>query len=782
MESSEFQRPRRPVLAGGELLAEDLERVGGGGAPYHPQSFERTVALLTPQIEALRSATSDLPIEMRGERIVFEAKVLPNYLANSHFPKELFAEANLVPVGTRGSVGDYRTRTRDPESRSTKTYLVAGNERSIETVDELLHGEVPNRPAARKAREFLRQFDLIRLPPSEETVRVPAELSEEQITFEAVIHPSINAQGRLSEDEWRSVLGKWRDLVRSLGGELAEDYIRTIKDLTFTPVRLPRDAVDAVGEFNPLRAIRPMPSVRPAPGGPFRVVATAEPGPEPPPDDAPRSSTRVAVFDGGVDDQIASLAPFVRYTDLTGQPANADAVAHGTLVTSTLLYGTIDGAAPLLTPDVSVDHFRVFPVPPGQMDLDLYWILDRISEQVVGGTHRIINLSLGPDHCVDDDEEPHAWTARLDELAEQHDVLFISAVGNNGELDSAIGADRVQAPADMVNGIGVGACTAAPPSSPWARAPYSAVGPGRPGCRVQPIGVAFGGVDGQALRGLIPGNVIGEACGTSFAAPTAAHALSSLAAAIGSVGEDPQVLRAFAVHFAEAPDPAAYEQVGYGRLPARFDGLLECGPNQAIVVYRDTINRGQALALPFPVPEPEVRGRMVRLRWTIAFAAPTDPKDPVDYTQAGLEVAFRPHAETRDFRHPDTGESKTVNVRTHSSTATRLLRDGFDLSALPKARPAERARHETERRRDEGKWETIMSFGARKRARSLMRPQATLVYLAREEGSLASAPPLEFTMILSIEAPRDVELYDAVRSRYQVLSPLRTKLPLRLQT
>jgi subtilisin family serine protease len=95
-----------------------------------------------------------------------------------------------------------------------------------------------------------------------------------------------------------------------------------------------------------------------------------------------------------------------------------------------------------------------------------------------------VSLSLGPSLPVDDRTEPHAWTARLDEIAEQRGVLFVTAVGNNGEDDAASGLNRVQVPSDMVNALAVGACDRPASEAGWARAPYSAVGPGRPGARM----------------------------------------------------------------------------------------------------------------------------------------------------------------------------------------------------------------------------------------------------------------------------------------------------------
>ncbi|MGE5527072.1 MAG: S8 family peptidase [Methanosarcina sp.] len=524
-----------------------------------------------------------------------------------------------------------------------------------------------------------------------------------------------------------------------------------------------------------------MPSIRPLPISPLRINSTEEQAPNPPAGQRPQSDLRVAVFDGGVDMGVPHLAPFVQQYDLTSENPDNECVAHGTLVSSTVLYGAGHDQGELSTPEVGVDHFRVLPVAPASSDLELYWILDRITEQVRRGGHKIVNLSLGPELCVDDDDEPHAWTAQLDELAESREVLFVSAAGNNGELDAGIGANRVQVPADMANGIGVGACDRRPPEDSWSRAPYSAVGPGRPGCRMQPTGVAFGGVTGRSFRGITVGGVIAEAEGTSFAAPTVVHGLAGLSATLGSRGTDPRLLRAFAVHCAEPASPLDPKGSGFGRIPERFDGLLECEANEATVLYRDTLNRGETVSLPFPLVDSAVQGRTVKLSWTIALTAPTDPRNPVEYTQAGVEVAFRPHAQKFIFTNRDIEDSKLVNVAEEAEEARRLLAEGYVFN-LPATRSPVQHRHEARRRRDEAKWETVLYSRLRMRASSLFRPQLTASYLAREEGVLTEAPPLEFVMLLTLQAPKGVNLYDATRVSYPQLTPLRTELPLRLGT
>lgn len=331
-----------------------------------------------------------------------------------------------------------------------------------------------------------------------------------------------------------------------------------------------------------------------------------------------------------------------------------------------------------------------------------------------------------------------------------------------------------------MNGIGVGACDTRAGAS-WTRAPYSARGPGRPGARVQPIGLAFGGVLSRPFIGLAPGGVVGQACGTSFAAPVVSHGLASLSALLGPSTATPSVLRAFATHFAEAGgDSVSPEDGGFGRIAERYDEFFDCPANEVTVLYRSSIQRDQAVSLELPVPADIVLKGNIKLQWTLAFTAPTDPTDAVDYTQAGLEASLRPHAHRFSYKDPDTDKYRTLNLVDDADEILAMIRAGSVPPALPVTTSSSRFKNEA-LKRDEGKWETTLHYERSMRARSLFNPQITVNYLAREGGALTTAVPLEFAMLATISAPRGVPLYDEVRSRYGILTPLTTRLPLRLR-
>src|SRR3546814_15699618 len=115
-----------------------------------------------------------------------------------------------------------------------------------------------------------------------------------------------------------------------------------------------------------------------------------------------------------------------------------------------------------------------------------------------------IYIIVCPDYASDDDDVSQ-WTARLVQLLAGGDAVATIAGGNNGANDQQSGLHRIQPPSDGVNVLGVGASDGFGPT--WARAPYSAWGPGRSPGYVKPDFVAFGGSPASpflALNGLTP--------------------------------------------------------------------------------------------------------------------------------------------------------------------------------------------------------------------------------------------------------------------------------------
>jgi hypothetical protein len=768
----------RPLLTGGEQLRREVERAAGGGPKFHPWTVEQAIASIRPQLLALGEATRAIPENLRGERLVLEATIVPNYTAASYFPLRLFEAADLVVLGSRPAVGPYRTERGAERLQPTKRLILGGSTRSLPTLERLASQSHPNRDDAR-LQEGFRPLGELGLASLEEVVKGRSEGSN---LYEAVLHPGWDPVRGRAVPASEETYSKWVAHVTSLGGDVVDRYRRTVADLTFVPVYLNAAVVSQAAAFNPLRVLRPMPKLRPFPVAPLRSMGGL-PAPSMPAGTTPESDDRVAIFDGGWDPGCPFTGPFATLHELTPEVQLQDAVQHGSAVTAAAIFGLVDPGAPLPRPRFYVDHYRIWPVPAADLDFDLNWILDRILDTVRASGHRVVNLSLGPYIAVDDNE-PHRWTAALDQLAQERDVLFVAAVGNNGRDDPAAGMNRVQVPSDMVNGLAVGACSTAAPGVGWTRSWFSAIGPGRQGARIKPTGLAFGG-DGNSHRyvGLGRGGAWFEGNGTSFATPLVTRSVASLLpyadAASGSVIN---LLRAMAVHFIEPADEGTpIEEVGYGRFDLNLDEALGCSSTSVTVLYQDSIRRGDVAGLAIPLPN-GVTG-VVSLRWTLALTAPVNPSDMAEYTLAGLEAQFRPHSRVLTFTPPDSSKPVVLNVTQNRARAMELLRLGYRPGENPATRSSGRVKASEAVRRDDGKWETIIQSRDRLRARSLFEPRLDLAYFARSGGVLREVgiPDLEYTLLVTIDEPRGIDLYDRIRVSFPMLVPIETAVQTRIR-
>ena len=755
------------LLEGGEKLAISIDRVQRGGDKFSPQTIEDARALLAPQFAAMDVSIRALPDALRADRIVFEATLLPNYLANSYFPEGLFNYLDLQFIGTRHATGVHKTRRRIREETPTKRLILAGTDAALDQLGSLIAGAALTRTAVR-ASEALAEFSELRLPDVSEVLRRPAEWEGISVLepWEAVLHP-LDA---LRVTVGRDVFEKWISYVASLQGLVRGDLRRDIGGLTFVPVYLPPNSAEAAARFNPLRALRRLPTIRPIPTVGLRGVGVA--APLPPTEGHPKTNARIAVIDGGIDAASPYLARFATRYDRTSEPPDVNAELHGSMVTAGCLFGNITPGGTLPQPDVYVDHYRVLPVTTADFTPELYWILDEVAEIARSGQYRIINLSLGPELSADDDE-PDRWTAELDTLAYEHGVLFNVAVGNDGDTATP----RVMVPSDAVNALGVGSATAHAPQPRWTRAPYSCTGPGRAGGRIRPSVVSFGGTTGNEFLGVDRNGQMLQAEGTSFATPLVTHALAGVLADLGDQRATANVLRAFAAHFTERARPHRYPEVGYGRLPGRLDADMVGTRNAATVMYEGTFSRGQAVALPLPIPRGLRPDAKLNVRWTLALTAPVDPKDPVEYTQVGVELTYRPNASVRYFTRPGAAP-RLVNTAIDRQEAQALMAQGWAPSEHPAAKTPTGGDRSEYILREEGKWDTLRQARLRAFARDLDGPRLDLNYVARDEGRLATGTPdLPYCLVVTVTAPPDIDLFDAVLTEFPVL----TRVPLRLR-
>ena len=273
---------------------------------------EQARELLLPMVREVTQRAVSLPAQLRGSRLYVEARLLPNYLAASHFPETLLRAVDAVPVGSRADKGVYETKRKQRES-VTRRVILAMSDRGLERFGRLI--ESPGRARSEQlAFSDIRKLDHVGIATRESVVLGDPGRDRQTMTWEAVLHP-IPSGAWEPEPLDKATLEKWFALVEQTGGHCHRDFVRRVGGLTFSPVTIPADASNLLAEFNPLRAMRPMPAIRPLPGITTRsrswVQRPATLQPE-------VTEPKVAVFDGGLHSTDASsLFAEVPTSDLT---------------------------------------------------------------------------------------------------------------------------------------------------------------------------------------------------------------------------------------------------------------------------------------------------------------------------------------------------------------------------------------------------------------------------------------------------------------------------------
>jgi hypothetical protein len=355
-------------------------------------------------------------------------------------------------------------------------------------------------------------------------------------------------------------------------------------------------------------------------------------------------------------------------------------------------------------------------------------------------------------------------------LAIAQKVTFCVAVGNDG--DAGPGLDRIQTPADLANGLGVGAFSNR--GNGPVRAPYSCIGPGRECAKIKPDLVAFGGCEIAPIH--LVSVTHGEkilARGTSFACPQVASISAECTEAVDR--GTALLARALVVHSADHPGDGPDHFLGHGMLQPNLGDILACDSKKVTVVFQGSITPTQFIKLPLLLPAGVVTAGTVDIAWTIACLPNVNPSHPSDYTSCCIEDTFYPHSNVFVFsKRAPSGKMQfqRVDENSDAATATSLLASGWKKSALPAPFSGNLYPTEHLSRELEYKWEPIVHKGARKRASSLSDPFLVLHAIARNGETAA----FDYSAIVTLDVPKfSGDLYDIIRRRFTTLQPVRLR-------
>lgn len=738
----------RFIIGRGEVLTYEIPPPKSGGPKAHPYSLSEAKAELIPQIQGIAAQVQELselacPVDLAVAKMTLH----PAYIAKSFFPTGLLRGAGLVSVGSRTVRQTPRKDTRKKlvEQRETTQIFVAGTRQSFARfaayAEQLEEG-------TKEALEFS-EIEVLGLMSSTDRIKA-LESKNGQGVYEVGLH--------LIPDTPVEVLRRsFATYCRECGFTVATKYEFQVGGLLFVPVEGDASGLTVLAQFSLMRVIRPMPllrSVRPLSRG-----ATISVGFKLPVSQPLSNEPSVAILDGGLPQQHVLNHYVGNYFKSDEMAADVPSyLDHGLGVTSALLFGPIEPGEEAQRPYSYVDHFRVLDeLSNGEDPYELYRTLGHVEEVLLSRQYQFMNLSLGPDRSIEDDDV-HAWTAVIDSLLSDGETLLTVAVGNNGERDQALGFNRVQVPADCVNALSVGATNRT--GQNWSRAPYSARGPGRNPGRRKPDVVAFGGSPKEYFHVPAPGAhpELSATMGTSFASPYVLRTAVGIRAVLGEAVA-PLTIKALLVHAAESPNMEAAANpldIGWGRVPQDLNDIIMCGDGVARIIYQGTLRPGKFLRAPVPLPPVQLQGK-VQVHATFCYSSPVDVQDTGAYTKAGLSVTFRPHA----------GKKKPGK---QPATKSFFSKAEF--------------RTEEEQRNDLGKWETVLDASHSFLGSSLEGSTFDIHYNARDGGATPNAGSelVRYALVLTVIAPKHANLYDDILSSHSVLKAIEPKVSIPLRT
>ena len=762
---------KRLILGNGEKYVQDESKPLPGRPPELPRSYSEARDLVKREVAAALQTVAALPREKRRRNeAVLCLRLHPDMMAKSYDPKGLFTlVGELENVGSR----NYRVGTdtvaqtsRIRKQLENRVREVTGRIVFVRSTDagfrRLLRAlDAPESTVPSVFRDDVRKvekFDL--LTPDEQVLGFGPDWKHGRV--EIILHPTL-----CSDEEQLHFL---KTLFNNLHVQAGAYRVATYPGgPTFISCKLNRAALQAISGANPLRAAHPMEF------GGFENLRSAPTFPAPPPpNSATRSTIKVGMFDGGIDPNHPHLKDHAEQDDSLSitTPAKPEFMEHGNAVAGAILYGPFndrDSKTPLPAPSVSVVSFRVLPTSNPD-DIDLYEAVDVIEAAVPARPDiKVFNVSLGPRGPILDDTISR-FTYALDSLATTHKVTFAVAVGNDGEAGGDM--DRVQAPSDLVNGLGVGAFTyrAGQP----VHAPYSCKGPGRECGKIKPDLAAFGGCDQQPIHLLSSTHGLKVlSAGTSFASPLVASLNGQLAA---TVERGTALLsRALLIHTAAHPSDAPDHLLGHGVVRPSLDHVVRCQDHEVTIVFQGDILPKKMIRLPILIPAGFSLTGNVRVSWTVAALPSTDPNHPSDYTSCCIEDTFYPNSQVFSFTKLDRSGrnlTKRLHLVDDADGVRDLTADGWKRSKFPSTESGNKYPTEQESRSLDYKWETIVRRHVSKRATSLHEPFLVLHAISRH----GVTSRVDYAAIVTISAPKSSgDLYDAVLRRFTALQPIRLR-------
>lgn len=742
-----------PIIANGQYYIEPLRKRSGGNAPTFPHEYGEAKIRLCSDITRIQDSVRDSEEVFLDEKIVC-IRLEPKYEAKSYTPSSIVAESGMKLVGGRKYTLD------SDDGSKAKMYFVRTNDSELAELKRKL--ETGKKDHIKKWKDQVCTIKSIDLLRSEEKAMGFSD-SWQEGTVEVVIHP-------LGAD-YSEVIDRFFDVVKT---KKTEAVVRTYEDgLTFVCMHMDRESMSLAQRYNPLRSIKPMSDDW---EDQIRASSMVAPAPQLP-DVIMKSSIKVGVFDGGVLRGTKLLDPYVNNYDMVNSEPTESSLDHGANVCGAVLYGTgLYGKMEtdiVDNPVVSIESFRVLPsatTGDSEADYQMYATIDIIEKVVAKRPDiKIYNLSFGPKGAIFDDEI-NRFTYVCDRLTYDVDEgeinpLFCIAAGNGGNLESPL--NRVQSPADMVNGLSVGAYAFSPLNDKY-RAPYSCVGPGREGAKIKPDILEFGGGTYKPFISTKSGNLVMGTAGTSLAAPVVAGKIGRLMAASDQIV--PHMGRALLIHSAESEGVEGTVENGFGFCLDSVEDIINCSDNKVTILYEGEITSSATVKLPIFAPGISGIHGYADIKWTICTVVNPNINDSDAYTNNCIEDTFYPNDMRFCFRKGKVEKNLNLLEEGNNIFAQTLINEGYIRSELPVSKPAKKQYAEADLRNRDFKWDTIIRKSVRMRCSSLLNPFISLHAIGRDEYEYEK---IKYFVVITIEVPNfNGSFYDHILQTYDNLLPI----------
>lgn len=759
-----MEKDRRPILYKGEIYSKPITKRMGGDAKDPVLSYDVARQRILTDIAKTKDIISKIPADKKlTNEFVVCIRLSPEFSAKSHYPATFFD--TLAHNGETEEIGSrvWRNSVSDSTEEAGKMFFVRTTDKGLAQLEsELSQDET----SVKKGFAYdVRKIDAVNTLTSEEQILgIPDDWKEGRL--EAVLHPF--------EKDKDEALKNFLKLVDGSGVDISKiRYKQYESGITFVSLIGNRKTIAQIRDYNPLRAvhtleIREMEVSR-------GVVMSGGPNPA----SGEKPDVTVGVFDGGFKTGNPYLSQFVEAIEGTTSAEIDFLVNHGTQVTGAVIFGALNDYAvgdTLPTPKVAVKNFRVLP-PVDLTDPDLYEVIDYIEDVVPKNLHiKVFNLSLGPKGPIMDDHISR-FTFACDRLSSKHNILFTVAVGNDGGKTGD--ARRIQAPSDLVNGLGVGSSTK-DKNGKTIRAPYSCTGPGREGNKLKPDLVAFGGCDQYPIH-LVSHNLNEKVWsrGTSFSSPiVAGYAAQLIGYSSGAI--DPLVARAMLIHSAKTDEKNHSKELGHGNLAETVEEIVTCRSNSYTLIYKGEMLPGKFAEFQIPWDEIIDKGK-VSFRWTLAVSTAIDPHSPDDYTSSSVRLTLYPDAHR--FSFTKTGEkTRTLNLKTDQAEADALIADGWKQSQHPDSDGAVTPFATEGVLKSDMKWDSI---DHRSKGKMVGKVSDPLFHIhAFERGKRYKNRKIRFAVILTAESSDEsIDVYSKIINKYNALVPIKidVKTDVRIQ-